>query len=251
MKGFKVGNRALKACDLENYEKRPRVLAVLQARMSSRRLPGKVLADVAGKEMILRQLDRVKRARYIDKLVVATSTDETDDPLVEVLIRENITVFRGSLENVASRFMALVRLNDPLHVVRLTADCPLADPDVIDFVIESHLRSDFSYSSNTLMRTFPHGLDAEVFRASAFERLYSLPLSYEEREHVTLGFHASANGFTLQNVRQEFDWSDFRWTVDYQEDLDFVRSVYEKFRLRGFDFTSEELVSLGLMNKRG
>jgi spore coat polysaccharide biosynthesis protein SpsF len=218
--------------------------------MSSRRLPGKVLADVAGKPMILRQLERIMRARRIDQLVVATSTHETDDPLVEVLLRQKIEVFRGSLHDVASRFMAVVKLKNPVHVVRLTADCPLADPEVIDLVIDAHLRSDFSYSSNTGKRTFPHGLDVEIFRASAFERLCAFPLSRDEREHVTLGFHNPQNSFDLQNVTQKLDWSAFRWTVDYQEDLDFVRSVYEEFRREGFDFTSEDVVSSRIINPR-
>lgn len=225
-----------------------KVLAVIQARMSSKRLPGKVLADVEGKPMILRQLARVKEATAIDELVVATSTHHSDDVLADVLGREGIEVFRGELDDVASRFLVLVKSLGPTHVVRLTADCPLADPRLIDSVVRSHLEKRASYTANTLLRTFPKGLDVEIFRASDFEYLCSLGLTPEESEHVTLGFHKRPQEFTLQNLVQDGNFSGHRWTVDYPSDLEFVRSVYRHFAACQYRFTSEEVLKAGLVN---
>jgi len=204
------------------------ILAVLQARMSSSRLPAKVLAPVLGRAMVLRQIDRLRRSRRIDRLVVATSTAPSDDPLVEALRDAGVEVRRGPLEDVLARFALVVGEMAPDQIVRLTADCPLADPAVIDAVIERQIVSGADYTSNVLPRTFPRGLDVEVVSASAFARLLELELSDDEREHVTMGIHRRQDRFAIENVIDEVDRSELRWTVDYPEDLDFVRAVYER-----------------------
>jgi len=216
--------------------------------MSSTRLQGKVLADVSGEPMIMRQIARVRKANSLGRLVVATSNHGSDDPLVELLIAQGVEVFRGELEDVAARFLKVIENLDADHVVRLTADCPLIDPDVIDLVVERHLSAKPSYSSNTIKRTFPKGLDVEVFSAPSFRDLCSQTLTADEKEHVTLGFHNRPERFALQSVQQEHDFSHHRWTVDYQKDLDFVRRVYERFEKRDFDFKSEEIIASGMKN---
>jgi len=226
------------------------VLCVLQARMGSRRLPGKVLADVVGKPMILRQIERVRSSAVGDKIVIATSTDETDDVLAEALKGEGLEVFRGDLADVSSRFMGAMRMYEPHNVMRLTADCPLTDPAVITRVMEEHLSSAAEYTSNFVARTFPKGLDVEVFRAESFERLISLGLSDDEKEHVTLGFYLRPEDFTIRSVEQSPDRSALRWTVDFEEDLEFVRQVYTKLYSHSELFTSEDIVETGLTNVR-
>ncbi len=227
-----------------------KVLGILQARMTSNRLPGKVLLDVGGKPMILQQLERIKAAREITDIVVATSSDVSDDPLVEVLEKEKVQYFRGSLLNVASRFLDVIREQDSPTVVRLTADCPLTDPDVIDLVIVQHHDYQADYTSNTLRRTFPKGLDVEVFEVPAFENLLQSSLDAFEKEHVTPGFYNGKRNFKLHSVEQEFDHSGARWTVDYPEDLEFVRNVYDALAdFRGI-FRASDVAKLGLKNTR-
>jgi spore coat polysaccharide biosynthesis protein SpsF len=209
-------------------EDRAMILAVLQARCSSSRFPGKVLAPLLDEPMILRQVERLKCSSLIDQLVVATSVDPSDDPLVVTIEAAGIAVRRGPLDDVVARF-ALVAAEFPAdHVVRLTADCPLADPAVIDLVIGAHLAAGVDYTSNTLVPTYPDGLDVECISAAGFARLLALPLSAREREHVTLGLYSRPQEFELLNVTQSPDRSNLRWTVDVPADLDFVRAIYER-----------------------
>jgi spore coat polysaccharide biosynthesis protein SpsF len=220
------------------------ILAILQARVSSTRLPGKVLKDLHGKPMVLRQIERLRRSTEIDELVVATSTESSDDELVDVLELAGVTVRRGPLDDVAGRFALVIKEFQPDAVVRLTADCPLADPDVIDGLIASHIASGADYSSNTLEPKFPHGLDAEVFNPVAFERLRSTEMSSKETEHVTLGLYSRAGEFTLNSFTQELNVRHLRWTVDNPEDLDFVREIYDRLYDANPDFTQQDILDL-------
>lgn len=210
--------------------------------MSSTRLPGKVLAPVLGEPMIVRQLERIARSELIQQTVIATSTHESDDPLAEELARRGFTVRRGSLSDVLERFLMIVEEFEPSHVVRLTGDCPLTDPEVIDTVIRSHLEVAADYTSNALHRTFPHGLDAEIVRADALRRLRDHDLTEAEREHVTLGVYSRPAEFLLNSVGRSEDLSALRWTVDYPADLEFVRSVYRGLQDRVPYFTTDDVL---------
>jgi spore coat polysaccharide biosynthesis protein SpsF len=203
------------------------ILAILQARCSSTRFPGKVLAPLHGAPMILRQIERLRLSERIDHLVVATSVDPSDDPLVDVLAEAGVEVHRGPLEDVVERFAGVVRALAPDHIVRLTADCPLADPAVIDDVITVHVEGGADYTSDTHPPTYPDGLDIECMTAPAFARMIALPLSTREREHVTMAMYSRPDEFTMRNVAQEPDRSHLRWTVDVPEDLVFVQAVYD------------------------
>jgi spore coat polysaccharide biosynthesis protein SpsF len=202
------------------------ILAVLQARSSSTRFPGKVLAPLHGAPMIVRQVERIRRSTEIDRLVVGTSVAPSDDELAAVLDAAGIEVRRGPLDDVVGRFGGIVGDLRPDVVVRLTADCPLTDPAVIDRVIREHRETGADYASNTLRPTYPDGLDVEAVTIGAFDRLLALPLTDREREHVTLGIYSRPDEFRLHNVVQEPPHAGLRWTVDVPEDLDFVRSVY-------------------------
>jgi spore coat polysaccharide biosynthesis protein SpsF len=202
-------------------------LAILQARVSSTRLPGKVLAPILGEPMIARQVERIGRASRIDDLVIATSSDPSDDPLDAWAEAEGITVYRGSLHDVLGRFVGVIAAHAPDTVVRLTADCPLASPSVIDAVIGYFRESDVDYCSNTLTPTFPDGLDVEVVRARVLTEVAEMSTDPAEREHVTLGVYRRPERFTLANVACNTDLSSLRWTVDTADDLAFVRRVYE------------------------
>jgi spore coat polysaccharide biosynthesis protein SpsF len=224
------------------------ILAILQARLSSTRLPGKVLEPILGEPMIVRQIERIQRSRLIDRLVVATSIDASDDPLAAELQGRGIEVRRGPLDDVVSRFGDVVTEFEPDTVVRLTADCPLTDATVIDLVIESHLASSSDYSSNTISPSYPDGLDVECVTSSAFRRLVRLPLTIREREHVTLGIYGRPLEFSINSVTQDVDRSGLRWTVDVPDDLEFVRTVYADLYdgNNGFD----QVAILGLLARR-
>lgn len=202
------------------------ILAILQARSSSSRFPGKVLAPLHGQPMVLRQVERIRRSTEIDRLVVATSIDPTDDELAAVLDGAGVEVRRGPLDDVVGRFGGIVGDLRPDVVVRLTADCPLADPAVIDRVIREQRETGADYASNTLQPTYPDGLDVEAVGIDAFDRLLALPLTDREREHVTLGIYSRPDEFRLHNVVQDPAHAGLRWTVDVPDDLDFVRAVY-------------------------
>lgn len=220
-----------------------KVTAILQARMNSSRFPGKVLADLNGLPMIVQQIKRVKLSKEISNLIVAISDDTSDDELAEELLGSNCEIYRGSQEDVFSRFCNIVSMEDSNSFVRLTADCPLVMPSIIDEVVRSFKGGSVDYMSNTITPTFPDGLDVEVFTRNAFFRLTELTLSAEEREHVTLGFHRNSDLFTRRNFEESRNRSNMRWTVDYPEDLEFVRSIYAHFKGRESTFEYGEVLA--------
>lgn len=219
------------------------VLAILQARMSSTRLPGKVMADLSGAPMIVRQIERLQRAARIDRLIVATSREPSDDPLAAVLMAHGVSVCRGDLHDVLGRFAAALHAFGPAeHVVRLTADCPLADPEVIDAVVALHLDRGGDYASNVLGdRTFPIGLDAEIVRAAVLLEAAAEATDPYEREHVTPFIYRRPARYALAGLTQPAQEGDVRWTVDRPDDLEFVRAVYARLHPADPDFTSDAI----------
>lgn len=203
------------------------MLAILQARVSSTRLPGKVLLPLLGKPMLARQIERVRRARRIDRLVVATSDAADDDGIARLCAEEGVDCHRGSLDDVLDRFHGAALRFAPEHVVRLTGDCPLADPAVIDDVIGFYLGGGYDYATNAVQPTFPDGLDVEVFRFACLEQAWREATLPSQREHVTPFLHGQPQRFRVGHYRQATDLSRLRWTVDEPADFDFVQRVYE------------------------
>lgn len=217
------------------------ILAILQARMSSNRLPGKVLRPILGQPMILRQIERLRRARSIDRLLVATSVEADDDPLAAAVEADGVTVFRGPLDDVLGRFIGALDAYPADHIVRLTGDCPLADPAVIDAVIARHLETGADYTNNLEAgAAYPKGLDAEVVTADALRRAAS-GQSPEEREHVTWGIRHDPVGFRHAALRAPGDWGAVRWTVDRPDDFEFVTAVYEALYPEKAEFSSDDI----------
>lgn len=228
------------------------ILAVLQARTSSSRLPGKVLRPLAGAPMILRQIERVRRARRIDRLVVATSDDASDDELARTMAGADVAVHRGPLDDVLARFTGALAAYGPAeHVVRLTGDCPLADPAVIDATIARVTGADADYGSNTPPdapypdgRTFPRGLDVECMKASALIAAAERAATTEEREHVTWALHRRPDLYRQAFLSQGADEGEVRWTVDYPDDYAFVAAVYDALYPANPAFTSADIRAL-------
>jgi spore coat polysaccharide biosynthesis protein SpsF len=219
-----------------------KVLAVLQARTTSRRLPQKVLLPLAGKPMLARQIERIRRARYIDELLVATSVDPSDDSLETLCEREAVACFRGSLDDVLDRFYRAAATRSPEHVVRLTGDCPLTDPAVIDQTIELYLQGGFDYASNALEPTFPDGLDVEVFRFACLEAAWRDAKSLAQREHVTLFIYQNPDRFRTGCYRNKTNLAQLRWTVDEPQDYEFVKQVYEALYPANPHFTMHDVL---------
>ncbi|MBF0156426.1 MAG: glycosyltransferase family protein [Magnetococcales bacterium] len=222
------------------------ILGILQARYSSRRLPGKVLLPILGRPMLACQLERLRRVRQMDRLVVATS-DETSDDAIAALCRElAIPCYRGSLDDVLDRFYrAAIGFSPvPAQVVRLTGDCPLADPALIDRVIAHHLRGGFDYTSNIKPPTYPDGLDVEVMRFPVLAEAWREAQLPSQREHVTLFINGQPERFRLGNVTHDHDLSALRWTVDESEDLELVRKIYEALYPRNPEFAMAEVLAL-------
>jgi spore coat polysaccharide biosynthesis protein SpsF len=218
------------------------ILAVLQARMSSSRLPGKVLKPLAGAPMILRQIERVARARRIDRLVVATSIDPSDDVLAESLRAAGVEVFRGPLDDVLARFLGALAAFPADHVVRLTGDCPLADPQVIDATIALHLQGGGDYAQNRLeTKGYPKGLDVEVMTAQALRRAGAQAASPEEHEHVTWGIWNRPDRWRIARLEPPVNEGLVRWTVDRPDDYEFVSAVYDALYPANPAFTSDDI----------
>jgi len=220
------------------------VVAILQARMSSSRLPGKVLKPILGRPMLDLHIERVRRASEIEKLVVATSTDPSDDVLADFASTAGIEVFRGSLTDVLDRYYHAALHFGADHVVRLTGDCPLADPEVIDALIRLHLNGGFDYTSNALEHTYPDGLDAEVVTFQALETAWREARKSAEREHATLFIYAHPDRFRIGSLTSEVDYSAQRWTVDTEADYQFVRTVYENLYPQDPAFTTVDVLDL-------
>lgn len=224
------------------------ILAILQARMSSSRLPGKVLKKVNDKPILYYQIERIKKSSKIDKLVVATSVNVEDND-IELLCKENdIECFRGDLKNVLDRYYKCAKLFKADIVVRLTGDCPVTDFNVIDEVISLHQNSNSDYTSNTLERTFPDGLDVEVFNFNVLESIYHKAKDPEDLEHVTKYIHGHKNEYKLANYKNDIDYSYIRWTLDTLEDFYFFKHFYES--KKNLNFGWKELLSITTENKK-
>ena len=211
-----------------------RRVIIVQARMTSTRLPGKVLMDVSGQPMLAQQLHRLKECILVDDVVVATTTNAIDDPVVELARREQVGCFRGSEQDVLARFVGAAREANADVVIRVTADCPLIDPQITDRVIGelTNHAMECDYASNVLHRTYPRGLDVEAFFWDTLLRIDRLARSNAAREHVTIVPRSEhPELFLCRSVEDDHNNADLRWTVDTVGDYEFVRELYAALNL--------------------
>lgn len=235
-----------------------KIIAIIQARMASSRLPDKVLLDIAGRPMLAWVVERTQRANWIDDVIVATTTDASDDPVADFCARQGYAVTRGSAHDVLDRYYQAARPYSPDAIVRITADCPLLDPALVDETIAALLGNDdeqgpiFDFTTNRLPlpwgRTYPIGLDVEAFTFDALERAWHETSEQHQREHVTPYFYEdipaevlqfsgtplkktnslSSHGFRAALLHYKQDYGHLRWTVDTPEDLNFVCEVVSR-----------------------
>lgn len=220
-----------------------KVVAILQARCNSTRLPNKVLKEIKGKPMIEHQINRINRSRLIGDLIVATSNEETDFPLIALCKKINVKVFAGSLDNVLDRFYQAAIATNADVIVRLTGDCPLTDSKIIDDVIKLHIDKKNNYTSNTDPETFPDGLDVEVFNFAELKCAWKNASIKSDLEHVTPYIRRNP-GIIKGAYTSEINYSKYRWTVDEQKDFDFVTEIYSILGAHDEYFSAQKIYNL-------
>lgn len=220
------------------------ILGMLQARMSSMRLPGKVLFDLVGEPMIIHQIERLRRANKINQVIVITSDNYADNAIAEVCEKYEVEYFRGSLNNVLDRFYQAALKYKPEHILRSTADCPLLDHRLIDSIIEFYFDNDFDYASNTINPTFPDGLDSEIFNYSSLEIAWNEAVTVSDREHVTPFIYQRPTRFGIGSYESSIDLSSLRWTVDETEDFELIKRIYAELYPRNPDFSTDDVLDL-------
>lgn len=204
-----------------------RTVIIIQARMTSTRLPGKVLLPLAGKPLLERLIERLHRVKLADAIVVATTTNTTDDPIAKLCVELGEYCYRGSEQDVLSRYAGAASLHMADVVVRITSDCPLIDPELIDRLISAYKAGGSDYVSNMLPPTWPYGMAVEVFSADVLKQAQAEAIQADEREHVTPFIYRHPERYLLRNILNSENLSHHRWTVDTLEDYELVRRIFE------------------------
>jgi len=223
------------------------VIAIIQARCGSTRFPNKVFADLAGKPLIWHVINRLHFAKEINQIVLATTINPQDDLLVEWAAKESVNIFRGSEENVLSRFYHAAKEYNADVIVRITADDPFKDPALIDSLIRELKKNDLDFIYNNNPPSFPEGLDCEIMKFSALEKAYNESVDKFEQEHVTQYLYRHKELFTQKNISNESDLSNLRWTIDTQEDYEMAKIIYDKLFTEDTIFHTNDI--LNLINK--
>lgn len=224
------------------------IAAFIQARFTSTRLPGKVLKTILGKPMLELMIERVKFSKKIDLIVIVTSDSQDDQPIVELCRNLGVDHFRGDLENVLKRFYQAAIKFKPDHIVRLTGDCPLIDPNVIDDVIDLYNDGNYDYGTNCIPVTYPDGLDVEIFSVKSLKKAYNEAVLPSHLEHISIFFEEHPEKFKTVNLANNKDLSNLRWTVDEPEDFMFVKWIYEALYPIRNNFSMNDI--LDLLEKR-
>lgn len=218
-----------------------KIIAIIQARLGSTRLPGKVLLDLEGRTVLEHVFRRVKSSKLVTDVIVATTINKEDLNIVKLCGNLGINVYCGSEDDVLDRYYQTARLFGADHIVRITSDCPLIDPVLIDEVITLHVREKADYTSNTIKETYPDGEDIEVFTFKALKEAWKKANLSSEREHVT-PFMRKNPAFKLVNHEYNKDLSHKRWTLDNPEDYEFIKSIYKNIYNKNPGFSMMEIL---------
>ena len=223
-----------------------KVTIIIQARMGSTRLPGKVMSEISGEPMLWHLIDRVKKCRNIDQIVVATTTNKEDRVVKELAEKSGVKVYCGSESDVLDRYYQTAMLHGADVIVRITADCPLIDPYLIDRMVKyfEDNRDKLDYVGMGEPNPYPDGLDTEVFSFKILEKTWKEAKLKSEREHVTPYIWKNTDLFRIGSIPLDKDLSMLRWTVDEEKDLRFVREVYKHLYKEGSLFATEEILEL-------
>lgn len=216
---------------------------IIQARLGSTRLPGKTLFKVLDKTILEYVIERTKKAKTVGNVIVATTTKKEDLAIVNSAKKLGVGVYRGSEDDVLDRFYQAARLFNVKHIVRITADCPFIDPDIIDAVVERYFETQADYCANTLEITFPDGEDVEVFGFETLKNAWKNARLLSEREHVTPYIEKRPDKFKHANLKNKANLSDKRWTLDTKEDFEFIKTVLASLYPVNPDFRMEDILN--------
>ncbi len=221
-----------------------KIVCIVQARMGSTRLPGKVLKKLVDCSVLEQVITRIKHVSAINDIVIATTTDVQDDVIVEEAKRIGVHYYRGSEHDVLSRYYEAAKLVDADAIVRVTSDCPVIDVAIIDQLIHLFQTEPCHYLSNTLERSYPRGLDVEIFTFDSLATAYRLAEKPEQREHVTPYIYQNPDRFSLVSNTHPIDYSHLRWTLDTLEDWELIERIYEQLYKPGQIFSWHEILAL-------
>ncbi|MBN3905794.1 MAG: glycosyltransferase family protein [Nostoc sp. NMS1] len=221
-----------------------KTVIIVQARMTSTRLPGKVLKKVLDKSLLEYQIERLKRVKLADEIVIATTINRKDLPIIELCDRLSIPYFRGSEEDVLARYYQAAKEHHADVVVRITSDCPLIDPQLIDKVIQFYLEYEYDYVSNCLQRSYPRGMDTEVFSFLALQQAFVEATAQPDREHVTAFIYMHPERYRLGQIIYSENQSLHRWTVDTADDFELIKRIIEALYPQIPKFTLEDCLDL-------
>jgi len=212
-----------------NRSERGKILATIEARFASTRLPGKTLLEICGKPTLELIIERLKRSQFIDQIVVATTVNRDCDAIEDLAKRNGVGCFRGSEDDVLDRVLQAAKAYQADVIVEMTGDETLIDPEIVDETIRYYLDNDFDYVSNILERRYPRGLDTQVFATKVLEEVAGLTDDPADRENVSLYIYEHPEKYSLGSVKapDELTRPDWRWTLDTKEDFEFLKTVYE------------------------
>jgi spore coat polysaccharide biosynthesis protein SpsF len=222
-----------------------KIVATIEARMTSSRCPGKVLRPLAGKPMLQRIVERLRAAHRVQDVVVATTTNATDDPVADLARSIGARCFRGSENDVLDRVLQAARSVEADVIVEITGDCPLVDPDVVDALCDAYRKGSSDYVSNVLKRTYPAGLDTQVFGVDALAKAAELGREPAHREHVSLFLYQHPELFKLENVEGTLPdrYCDLWFTVDYPEDVEHIGTIYDALHPTNPNFRTQHVLA--------
>jgi len=220
------------------------ITAIIQARMASTRLPGKVLSEFSDNTLLGHIIDRISHSKFLSKIVVATTVNPIDDKLVEWLELNRIQYVRGSESDVLNRYYQAAKSENAKHIARITSDDPFKDPEIIDQVAQLYFSESLDFAYNNKPPSFAEGLDTEIFSFEALAKAESESIDCFEREHVTQHFYRNPGKFRQKNLLSPFDFSNLRWTIDTEQDMAMAQRVYSELYKKGNIFLANDILSL-------
>jgi len=223
------------------------IVCIIQARTTSTRLPNKIFLDLEGEAVLARVIQRLKKSKLINKIVIASPNSSSNDAIEEFVLKNfpEVGSFRGSEDDVLDRYYGAAKKFKADIVIRITSDCPLIDAEVVDKVIEKLLESKADYAANVLgERTYPRGMDTEVFSFATLEKMWRQAEDKSEREHVTLYLHRHKEEFSTANVKNDEDYSNYRLTLDEEDDYKLIKEIYRELFSANNDFGLDDIINL-------
>ena len=220
-----------------------KITVIIQARLDSTRLPKKVSKKIQNKPMIWHVINRIKKTHGVEQIILATSDDPSDIPLLKIAKKENIIAFAGNKKNVLNRYFECAKEFSADPIIRITGDCPLIDFSIVERMLKKFLKNDYDYMTNTNPPTFPDGLDVEIFSFKSIEKAHKLAKLKSEKEHVTPYILKNLKKFKIYNFSNKTNLSHFRWTVDEIDDLKLIRKIFAQLKSKK-NFLTEDFLKL-------